>query len=147
MTSEWWSKLITHFYPTFLVWCLHWDLRNCQNKKMTSSQADYDVITASHDTFYTIKYWNLIYATNTLQIFLNLQCRNSNIRIYKDKTKKLCMKKVDFVAPTACDGWLIEPNLERVSKNDFNTMFLTKIDSHKKHKLKKKLWKKVWVKG
>ena len=51
---------------------------------MTSSQADYDVITASHDTFYTIKYWNLIYATNTLQIFVNLRCRNSNIRIYKD---------------------------------------------------------------
>ena len=51
---------------------------------MTSLQVRYDVITASRDTFYTIKYWNLIYTTNTLQIFPNLLCRNSNIRIYKD---------------------------------------------------------------
>ena len=51
---------------------------------MTSLQVRYDVITASRDTFYTIKYWNLIYTTNALQIFPNLLCRNSNIRIYKD---------------------------------------------------------------
>ena len=51
---------------------------------MTSSQANYDVITASSETFYTIKYWNLIYTTNALQIFPDLLCRKSNIRIYKD---------------------------------------------------------------
>ena len=35
-----------------------------------------------------------------------------------------------FVAPTAPDGRLIEPNLEKVSKTNFNTMFLTKVGSH-----------------
>ena len=63
---------------------------------MTLSQVNYDVITASRDTFYTIKYWNLIYTTNILQIFPDLLCRNSNIRICKDKTKKLCIKKGQF---------------------------------------------------
>ena len=38
---------------------------------------------------------------------------------------------------------MIEPNLERVSKNDFNTMFLTKIGSHKKRKLKKVMKKSL----
>ena len=56
---------------------------NSQNKKMASSQVNYDVITALCDTFYTIKYWNLIYTANTLQIFPNLLCRNSNIKIHK----------------------------------------------------------------
>ena len=53
-------------------------------QKIASSQADYYVITASRDTFYTIKYWNLIYTTNALQICRNSNIRNSNIRIYKD---------------------------------------------------------------
>ena len=55
---------------------------------MTPSQANYGVITTSRDTFYTIKYSNLIFTTNTLQIFPNLLCRNSNIRIKKDITLK-----------------------------------------------------------
>ena len=40
---------------------------------------------------------------------------------------------VNFVAPTARDGSLIEPNLEKVSKNNFSIMFLTKIGLHKKN--------------